>query len=111
MNKTEQIFQVVNSDTDTLVVWFASQEEADRFIAEQRKYFPNDPAMHVIPGTDYIYLKCRECGSVWVDERHDHYGISTGHWCDKCYDSPKYPYRKDGYFDPSFAGERLEDDY
>ena len=32
--------------------------------------------------------------------RHDAYGIYTGIYCDKCYnsgDSSKYPYRKDSY--------------
>ena len=36
------------------------------------------------------------------------YGIYTGVYCDDCYDSDKYPYRKDNYHDPAYAGERLE---
>jgi hypothetical protein len=59
--------------------------------------------------------RCRECGTKdtkeIVESRCDAYGYGTGDWCDKCYDSDKYPYRKDRYFDPSYAGERLEDDY
>ena len=39
--------------------------------------------------------------------RNDAYGIYTGLYCDKCYDSDKYPYRKDEYFDPAYAGECL----
>ena len=39
--------------------------------------------------------------------RNDAYGIYTGLYCDKCYDSDKYPYRKDEYFDESYAGECL----
>ena len=41
--------------------------------------------------------------------RTDAYGIYTGLYCDKCYDDPnKYTYRKDEYYDPAYAGERLE---
>lgn len=56
--------------------------------------------------------QCRGCQKVSheVDERYDAYGISTGQWCDTCYDSSKYPYRKDRY-DYEGAGERLDDDY
>ena len=35
----------------------------------------------------------------------------TEEYCDECYnsgDSDKYPYRKDSYHDPMYAGERLE---
>jgi len=42
--------------------------------------------------------------------RSDAYGIYTGLYCDKCYDSDKYPYRRDRYYDPMDAGERLEPD-
>jgi len=40
--------------------------------------------------------------------RFDSYGIYTGQYCDCCYER-NYPYRKDDYFDPSYAGESLED--
>ena len=43
--------------------------------------------------------------------RADAYGIYTGLYCDKCYDDPhKYTYRKDRYYDPAYAGERMEPD-
>ena len=43
--------------------------------------------------------------------RNDAYGIYTGLYCDKCYDDPhKYTYRKDEYYDPAYAGERMEPD-
>ena len=43
--------------------------------------------------------------------RRDAYGIFTGIYCDDCYmDEDKYTYRKDAYFDPSYAGERLYPD-
>jgi hypothetical protein len=54
---------------------------------------------------------CRGCETKDVEDRNDHYGNSTGAWCDSCYNSGKYPYRKDDYFDPLYAGERMEDDY
>jgi len=43
--------------------------------------------------------------------QYDSYGYATGHYCYKCYEEGYYPYRKDAYFDPSYAGERLEDNY
>lgn len=40
--------------------------------------------------------------------RFDAYGIFTGIYCDECYTDPaKYPFKKDEYFDESFAGEVL----
>ena len=44
----------------------------------------------------------------WI--RKDHYGIYTGIYCDECYES-NYPYRKDDYYDPLYAGEHMDDDY
>lgn len=45
--------------------------------------------------------RCRGCGrdnrDTYVDERRDYYGISTGHWCDSCFNSSAYPYRRDAY--------------
>lgn len=29
--------------------------------------------------------------------RLDYHGIFTGYYCDECYDSDRYPYRKDDY--------------
>ena len=43
--------------------------------------------------------------------RRDNYGIFTGIYCDDCYasgESSRYPYRKDDYYDPMYAGEMLE---
>ena len=43
--------------------------------------------------------------------RADAYGIYTGLYCDKCYkDREKYTYRKDNYYDPAYAGERMNPD-
>lgn len=42
--------------------------------------------------------------SEWA--RKDSYGYFTGLYCHNCYEK-NYPYRKDAYFDPSYAGETL----
>jgi hypothetical protein len=49
-------------------------------------------------------IKCGGgCGKSWPTEtinvwrREDAYGIFTGYYCDKCYASSRYPYRKDRY--------------
>lgn len=57
-------------------------------------------------------IPCRGCGNDG-EEQHDAYGISTGYWCDSCYNSNKYPYRKDRYdtIEHHGRGERLNDDY
>ena len=57
-------------------------------------------------------IPCRGCQTVdkHVEMQHDAYGIPTGHWCDDCYNSSKYPYRKDRY-DYEAYGERLDDEY
>ena len=54
----------------------------------------------------------RPIGQHWW-ARYDAYGIFTGIYCDECYesnDSDKYPYRKDEYHDPMYAGERMNSD-
>ena len=71
---------------------------------------------------DYLY-QCRGCEKPDEDNirvspiqyhmwaRADVYGIYTGLYCDKCYDDPhKYTYRKDEYYDPTYAGENMEPD-
>ena len=51
-------------------------------------------------------LHCRPIKyHMWA--RQDAYGIYTGLYCDKCF-KDNYPFRKDRYFDPAYAGERLE---
>ena len=45
--------------------------------------------------------------------RRDAYGNFTGIYCDDCYNSgepDRYPYRKDDYHDPMYAGERMNPD-
>ena len=44
--------------------------------------------------------------------RADHYGIYTGIYCDECYDSDRYPYKKHAYESELNHGEYLyEEDY
>jgi hypothetical protein len=66
-------------------------------------------------GDFIIHCRGRNCDKTTrtddtISERSDAYGISTGHYCDDCYES-NYPYRKDRYYDESYAGERMDDDY
>ena len=56
-----------------------------------------------------VYNTPKVSEHMWA--RADAYGIYTGLYCDKCYDDPhKYTYRKDRYYDPAYAGERMEPD-
>ena len=57
-------------------------------------------------------ISCKGCDNEG-EEQHDAYGISTGHWCHECYESSRYPYRKDRYetIESHGYGERLSDDY
>jgi hypothetical protein len=59
-------------------------------------------------------IPCRGCSTTKeeasVELRHDAYGIPTGYYCDDCYEN-NYPYRKDKYYDESYAGECLDDEY
>jgi hypothetical protein len=57
-------------------------------------------------------IECRECSNEG-EEQYDAHGISTGYWCHECYESDKYPYRKDAYptIETHGYGERLSEDY
>jgi len=108
----ETIFQVLTEHAQygipTLQNWYTTKEEAEAELADCKKFWPNDE-FWIEEGTDYINNKCRGCESVHSFERHDAYGIFTGHYCDDCYEN-NYPYKKDRY-DYEAYGERLEDDY
>ena len=41
-------------------------------------------------------VSCKNCDNEG-EEQFDAYGISTGYWCNSCYNSSDYPYRKDRY--------------
>ena len=61
-----------------------------------------------IPGQDYVCPGCHVAGRYPddVDERHDRYGIYAGCWHDTCWDRDGYG---DFVFDPTYAGESLDD--
>ena len=83
---------------DELCGTFRSMHEA-----KERLEYECEPEMYIISS-----MLC-SCGSAEdVEERFDAYNITTGHWCSRCYNGGEYPYRKDTYFDASYAGERLE---
>jgi len=107
--KDETIFQVINMEDDSMVNWFDSREDAENDLKERAEMWPDTP-YEIYPGTNYIYTKCKGCGTVYAEMRSDHYNIPTGYYCDECYnDSSKYIYRKDDYFDPLYAGERMDE--
>lgn len=56
-------------------------------------------------------VPCKGCSSEESYEQFDAHGISTGYWCNPCYNSSKYPYRKDYYptLETHNYGEKLED--
>lgn len=77
--------------------------------------------MNISKENEPIFVTCKGCGiEEYVDSwsqieyhqwhRTDYYGMSTGHYCDKCF-ATNYPYRKDVYYDPGYCGERMDDDY
>lgn len=61
---------------------------------------------HQVPCRGCETTKEEDCVSLCLDA----YGIPTGFYCKDCYEN-NYPYRKDRYYDESYAGESLEDDY
>jgi len=71
------------------------------------KNYPNKEIQDEDTG-EYYTPKCNNIEyHEWA--RNDAYGFFTGLFCHKCYnDSEQYTYRKDRYFDESYAGERLE---
>ena len=110
--KEETIFQILVDGEmgPTLQSWRETREEAEKELAEVQSFWPEDE-FWIQEGTDYINDKCRGCGTVHASECHDAYGITTGFWCNDCYESSRYPYKKDRY-DYRAYGERLdEDDY
>lgn len=74
-----------------------------------------EEARDICYGQDFYIVKeftCKGCHDVGAQERFDYYGITTGHYCDSCYEN-NYPYRKDRYATIEFDGhgERLDDNY
>ena len=95
-------YQVKNEDHQIVGIFYTEQECFDHF------------GVH-LEAMDYYIRKiipCRACESEG-EEQYDSYGISTGYWCNPCYNSDKYPYRKDRYptIENHGYGERLDDNY
>ena len=107
----ETIYQVITVGNmgQTLQSWHTSEKEAEEELKNCEALWPED-IFYIHEGTDFIHEKCRGCETVHASEMHDAYGITTGYWCDDCYNSSKYPYKKHRY-DYASNGERLEDDY
>lgn len=109
-----EVYQVLGEDSHgfpVCVYWTHDKEEAEKYAASMREMFDED--YFVDKGTEFIKGKCRKCDSIFSMERFDAHGITTGNWCDKCYDSDNYPFRKDKYatIETHGYGERLNDDY
>lgn len=52
-------------------------------------------------------VNCRKCEEPG-EERYDFYGISTGYWCEKHYNSSEYGYRRDAYDPHNEMGTRID---
>lgn len=112
-NENEQIWQVVTYEPKYTTIkkcysWFTTEEKAKEELEKCLKYYPTRE-FWIEKGTDHIRLKCRGCSTVHCNLKYDAYGIETGYWCEDCYNSSKYPYRKDRY-DYAAFGERLDDE-
>jgi hypothetical protein len=96
-------YQVFNQRTGEIESEFYTLREAEKIIE-----FEFDWNTHTI----IKFIGCRGCEQEG-HERHDWYGISTGHWCDECYESDRYPYKRTRYATEEFDGygERLDDNY
>ena len=92
-------YRIINDKTNEVEWELFSWEEASELVDMEKESIIQ-------------VFECRECSND-ADERRDAYGISTGYWCDPCYHSNKYPYRKDVYetVERHGYGERLEDNY
>lgn len=96
----------------TLVTWSNNKEEIETEKSDYEETITNQEYW-IEEGTEYITNKCRGCQTPYANEQCDAHGITTGYWCDACYESDKYPYRKDKYptIETHGYGERLNDDY
>lgn len=95
-------YQIINDQSDKVIVEFYSEEEA----WEELKQLGTS--------NHYIHkaMSCRGCDNEGY-EQSDAHGISTGYWCHECYESDRYPYRRDRYptIETHGYGERLNNDY
>ena len=111
----ETIYQILTDGQNgiTLQDWYTTEKEAEAELKECEIMWGENQNFWIEEGTNYIHDKCRGCGSVNAQQMYDAHGIQTGFWCMECYDSDKYPYRKDKYptIETHGYGERLNDDY
>jgi hypothetical protein len=93
-------YQVINDKTNKVEEEFYIKEDALDCV-DFKFSFETHSIIQVI--------SCRGCDKEG-HERQDWYGISTGHWCDECYESNRYTYRKDAYetIERHGDGERLD---
>jgi hypothetical protein len=96
-------YQIINENTGLVEYEDFDREETYRVFNES--YSHGHYMQEIIP--------CRGCEDGEGQEQYDAHGISTGYWCYECYDSNRYPYRKDKYptIETHGYGERLENDY
>ena len=96
-------YQVINRVNGTIEEEFDTRCEAENEINHEFSWDTH---------TIIKVFGCRGCDSQG-HERHDYYGISTGHWCDECFESNRYPYKKTRYATEEYDGygERLDDNY
>lgn len=107
----KKIYQLmcINNEWPELVQWYDNKDDADNALNDYQNNFPEENYF-IEEGTDHIKDKCRGCDTVDADEKYDAHGITTGIWCKSCYNSSKYPYRKDKYptIETHGYGERLD---
>lgn len=105
-----KFYQIVNISEFYCCTWTDNLEDAEKELKGYEETWPNSP-FEIIEGTEYIRHKCRGCETPYADEKWDAHGITTGIWCEQCYNSDKYPYRKDKYptIENDGYGEQLHD--
>ncbi len=96
-------YQIINENTGLVEYEDICEDECYRVFNESYSYG------HYMRS----YINCRGCRDAEGEQQYDAHGISTGYWCNDCYESNSYPYRKDRYptIETHGYGERLEDDY
>lgn len=114
MKNRETVYQLVCTEFGygSIITWSEDKSQIESALADCQEMCP-DKDYWIEEGTEYILEKCRGCGTVHADHRYDAHGVETGIWCEECYDSDKYPYRKDRYptQETHGYGEYLENDY
>jgi hypothetical protein len=112
--KPKTYYQVLTTDEyqcPTIHSWSTSKVEAEKELKDAEQFWPEQD-FWIEEGTEHIRHKCRGCEDPDAVEMYDAHGITTGYWCDDCYEN-NYPYRKDFYptMETHGFGDRLEDDY